>query len=187
MPRNSEPLRLRSTTILAVRRGGATVVGGDGQVSLGNVIVKGSARKVRRLGDGRVVAGFAGAGADAITLFERLENQLRGHGGSLTRAGVELAKEWRADRVLRRLDAMMIAADGERIFLISGNGDLIEPDGDCAAVGSGSGYALAAARALLGATELSAADVVRRAMEIAADICVFTNRNFVLESVEAPK
>jgi ATP-dependent HslUV protease, peptidase subunit HslV len=178
--------RFRGTTILAVRRGGVTVVAGDGQVSLGNQVVKATARKVRRLAEGRIVVGFAGGSADAITLFERLENQLRAHGASLARAAVELAKEWRTDRVLRRLEAMLLAVDGERIFLLSGTGDIIEPDGDCAAVGSGGPYALAAARALLENTELGAADIAGRAMAIAADICVFTNRNIIVESVSAP-
>lgn len=173
--------------MLAVRRGGEIVLGADGQVSMGNVVVKGTARKVRRLAEGRIVVGFAGSGADAITLFERLENQLRAHGGSLTRAAVELAKEWRTDRVLRRLEALLLAADGERIFLLSGTGDVIEPDGDCAAVGSGGPYALAAARALLEHTALPAREVAERALAIAADICVFTNRNLVLETVAAPE
>jgi ATP-dependent HslUV protease, peptidase subunit HslV len=177
----------RSTTVLAVRRGAEIVVVGDGQVTVGNMILKHGARKVRRLGDGgSIVAGFAGASADAITLFERLENQLKSHAGSLTRAAVELAKEWRADKVLRRLDAMMLAADGRRMFLLSGTGDVMEPDGDCAAIGSGGGYAVAAARALLECTELPARAVAEKAMALTADLCVFTNRNFVFESVTAP-
>jgi len=173
--------------VLAVRRGGEIVVVGDGQVTVGNMILKHGARKVRRLGEGgSIVAGFAGASADAITLFERLENQLKSHAGNLTRASVELAKEWRADRVLRRLDAMLLAADGRRMFVVSGNGDVLEPDGDCAAIGSGAGYAIAAARALLANTELPARVIAEKAMELAAELCVFTNRNFVLESIAAP-
>jgi ATP-dependent HslUV protease subunit HslV len=179
--------RWRSTTVLAVRRGGEIVVAADGQVSFGNMIMKSGARKVRRLGDGSIVAGFAGASADAITLFERLEGQLKAHGGNLTRAAVELAKEWRTDRVLRRLDAMMLAVDGQRIFVVSGNGDIIEPDGDCAAIGSGAGYALAAARALLENTDLPARAIAEKAMAAAAEICVFTNRSFAFETVSAPK
>lgn len=173
--------------MLAVRRGGEVVVAADGQVSAGNTILKATARKVRRLGEGgSIAAGFAGASADAITLFERLENQLKAHAGNLTRAAVELAKEWRADRVLRRLDAMMLATDGRRIFVLSGTGDVLEPDGDCAAIGSGGPFALAAARALLENTTLSAAEIAGKAMAIAAGICVFTNQNVVLETVAAP-
>lgn len=173
--------------MLAVRRGGEIVVVGDGQVSVGNMIVKHSAKKVRRLGEGgSIVAGFAGASADAITLFERLESQLKSHAGNLTRAAVELAKEWRADKVLRRLDAMMLAADGRRMFILSGNGDVLEPDGDCAAIGSGGGYAVAAARALLENTPLPAREIAEKAMALAADLCVFTNRNVTVEAVSAP-
>ncbi len=173
--------------MLAVRRGGEIVVVGDGQVTVGNMILKHGARKVRRLGEnGNIVAGFAGASADAITLFERLENQLKSHAGNLTRAAVELAKEWRADKVLRRLDAMLLAADGRRMFVVSGTGDVLEPDGDCGAIGSGAGYALAAARALLASTELPARAIAEKAMELAAELCVFTNRNLVLESIAAP-
>ncbi len=180
------PAGFRGTTVLAVRRAGETVLVADGQVSFGNMVMKASARKVRRLGEGgKVIAGFAGSGADAITLFERLEDKLRGHGGNLTRAAVELAKEWRTDRVLRRLDAMILAADAERIFLVSGTGDVIEPDADAAAIGAGAGYALAAARALLDNTDLAAVEIGRRALLIAADICVFTNREIAIESVSA--
>ena len=172
--------------MLAVRRGNEIVVVGDGQVSVGNQIIKHGARKVRRLGEeGSIVVGFAGASADAMTLFERLENQLKSHAGNLTRAAVELAKEWRSDRVLRRLEAMMLAADGRRIFVLSGTGDVVEPDGDCAAIGSGGGYALAAARALLENTELGAREIAEKAMGLAADLCVFTNRNFTVEAVAA--
>lgn len=177
----------RSTTVLAVRRGTEIIVVGDGQVTVGNMILKHGARKVRRLGEGGgIVAGFAGASADAITLFERLEDQLKSHAGSLTRAAVELAKEWRSDRVLRRLDAMMLAADGRRMFILSGTGDVLEPDGDCAAIGSGGGYAVAAARALLENTDLPARAIAEKAMALTSDLCVFTNRNFVFESVTAP-
>jgi ATP-dependent HslUV protease, peptidase subunit HslV len=179
---------VRGTTVLAVRRGGDTVMAADGQVSFGNMVMKAKARKVRRLGEGgRVLAGFAGAGADAMTLFERLEDQLKAHGNNLTRAAVELAKEWRTDRVLRRLDAMILAADAERTFLISGSGDVIEPDAESVAIGSGAGYALAAARALLEATDFGAAEVARRALGIAADLCVFTNREITIESVRAER
>ena len=172
--------------MLAVRRGNEIVVVGDGQVSVGNQIIKHGARKVRRLGEeGAIVVGFAGASADAMTLFERLENQLKSHAGNLTRAAVELAKEWRSDRVLRRLEAMMLAADGRRIFVLSGTGDVVEPDGDCAAIGSGGGYALAAARALLENTGLGAREIAEKAMGLAADLCVFTNRNFTVEAVTA--
>jgi ATP-dependent HslUV protease subunit HslV len=185
--RNSKKEQWRSTTVLAVRRGGEIVVVGDGQVSVGNMIVKQGARKVRRLGEeGAVVVGFAGASADALTLFERLESQLKSHAANLTRAAVELAKEWRADRVLRRLDAMMLATDGRRIFVLSGTGDVLEPDGDCAAIGSGGGYAVAAARALLESTDLPARTIAEKAMALAADLCVFTNRNVVVEAVSAP-
>mgnify|MGYP003871973765 CR=1 FL=1 len=187
MRTRDEARRWRSTTVLAVRRGNEVVVAADGQVSAGNTILKATARKVRRLGEGgRIAAGFAGASADAITLFERLENQLKSHAGNLTRAAVELAKEWRADRVLRRLDAMMLATDGRRIFVLSGTGDVLEPDGDCAAIGSGGPFALAAARALLENTPLPAAEIAGKALAIAAGICVFTNQNVVLETVAAP-
>lgn len=175
--------RLHGTTILAVRRGGKLTLGGDGQVTLGQTVMKASARKVRRMAEGRIVGGFAGSAADGIALFERLEAKLREHGSQLPRAAVELAKEWRTDRALRRLEAMLLVADRERTFLLSGTGDIIEPDSDAAAIGSGGGYALAAARALLGATELSAHEIVDRSLRLAGEICVYTNTNLTLEDL----
>ncbi|HEY5105679.1 MAG TPA: ATP-dependent protease subunit HslV [Caulobacteraceae bacterium] len=170
------------TTILAVRKDGSTVIAGDGQVSMGQTIVKGNARKVRRLAGGRVVAGFAGATADAFTLIERLEAKLEQYPEQLARACVDLAKDWRTDRYLRRLEAMLIAADAGAIFTISGSGDVLEPEHGVAAIGSGGHYALAAAQALIG-FELTAEDIARRAMGIAADICVYTNTQLTLETV----
>src|SRR5690242_7611562 len=164
------------TTILAVRREGAVAMGGDGQVTLGNTVMKGNARKVRRLADGKVLAGFAGGTADAFTLFERFEGKLEKY-GNLTRAAIELAKDWRSDRYLRRLEALLLVGDPEKLFIVSGNGDVIEPDHDVAAIGSGGQYALAAARALLGGSDLGARAIVERALDIAADICIYTNRN----------
>lgn len=173
----------RSTTIIAVRRGERAAMAGDGQVSLGQTVVKSHARKVRRLADGSVIAGFAGASADAFTLLERLEGKLKDYNGVLARASVELAKEWRMDRVLRRLEAMLIAMDTRSTLLISGTGDVIEPDEGVIAIGSGGMYALAAARALLAHTSLSAAEVARESMKIAAGICIYTNDEIVLEEV----
>jgi ATP-dependent HslUV protease subunit HslV len=173
----------RSTTIIAVRRGGHAAMAGDGQVSLGQTVLKDKARKVRRIADGKVVVGFAGATADAFALLERLEAKLKEHRGSLSRAAVELAKDWRTDRYLRRLEAMIIAMDAQHTFLLSGTGDVIEPDDGVIAIGSGGMYALSAGRALLRNTELPAAEVARRAMEIAAEICVYTNSELVLEEV----
>lgn len=172
------------TTILSVRRNGVVVIGGDGQVSLGNTVIKGTARKVRRLGKGQVLAGFAGATADAFTLFERLEAKLETHPGQLTRAAVELAKDWRTDRYLRRLEALMAVADNSVSLLITGNGDVLEPDDGIVAIGSGGNYALAAARALATQPDLSAHEIVTRSLNIAADICVFTNRNLTIETLE---
>ncbi|HEY7956251.1 MAG TPA: ATP-dependent protease subunit HslV [Polyangia bacterium] len=176
-------MRIRSTTILAVRRGGKVVIGGDGQVTLGNTVMKGNARKVRRMHDGKVVAGFAGSAADGIALFERLEGKLKEASGNLPRAAVELAKDWRTDRALRKLEALMIVADGDRTFLVTGTGDVIEPEGGAIAVGSGGPYALAAARALLEATELDARQVTERALKIAGEICIYTNQNLQFEEV----
>ena len=176
-------VRIRSTTVLAVRRGGHVVIGGDGQVTMGNTVVKASARKIRRLADGKIVAGFAGSAADGITLFEKFEARLKEYNGNLARAAVELAKDWRTDRVLRRLEALLLVADKEKILLLSGTGDVIEPDGDAAAVGSGGPYALAAARALLGATELPAREIAERALAIAGDICIYTNGNRSFEEL----
>jgi ATP-dependent HslUV protease subunit HslV len=173
------------TTILAVRRDGRTVIAGDGQVSMGQTIVKGAARKVRTLAGGKVLAGFAGATADAFTLIERLEAKLEQYPDQLARACVDLAKDWRTDRYLRRLEAMLLVADKGSIFTVTGVGDVLEPEHGVAAVGSGGNFALAAARALLDNTELDAEAVARRAMAIAADICVYTNGNLVVETLEA--
>ncbi len=170
------------TTILGLRKGGRTVMAGDGQVTLGNTVVKASARKVRRLYQERVLAGFAGATADAFTLFEKFEGKLEATSGNLTRAAVDLAKEWRTDKMLRRLEAMLLVADSERLLLISGSGDVIEPDGDVLAVGSGGPYALAAARALMD-SEMDAEAIARRALGIAAEICIYTNPQIVLETL----
>jgi len=170
------------TTILTVRKGGTVAIGGDGQVSIGQTIVKANAKKVRRLGNGGVIGGFAGATADAFTLFERLESKLEQYPGQLTRAAVELAKDWRTDRYLRRLEAMMIVADRDVSLVLTGTGDVLEPEAGIAGIGSGGNYALAAARALLDGP-LDAEAIVRRAMEIAADICVYTNRNVTIETL----
>jgi ATP-dependent HslUV protease subunit HslV len=175
--------RIRSTTVLAVRRGGQVAIGGDGQVTMGNTVVKGTARKIRRLYDNRILAGFAGSAADGITLFEKFEARLKDANGNLLRGAVELAKDWRTDRVLRRLEALLLVADRERILLLSGTGDVIEPDGDAAAIGSGGPYALAAARAFLSATELSAREITTRALTIAGEICIYTNTNQSIEEL----
>ncbi len=178
-----DPIGWHGTTIIAVRRDGAVAMAGDGQVSLGQTVVNANARKVRRIGAGAVLAGFAGATADAFTLLERLEAKLERFPGQLERAAVELAKDWRTDRYLRRLEAMMAVADRERSFLISGNGDVLEPEDGVIGIGSGGNYALAAARALLSVPGLGAAEIARRAIDIAADICVYTNRNITLETI----
>ena len=174
----------RGTTIVSVRKNGTVAVAGDGQVSLGNTIMKGNARKVRRLAEGRVLAGFAGGTADAFTLFELFEGKLEQY-GNLTRAAIELAKDWRTDRRLRRLEALLCVADRECSLIISGNGDVIEPEDDLMAIGSGGAFAQAAARALLENTELDAEAIVRKALGIAAEICVYTNENLVVESLSA--
>lgn len=174
---------LRATTIVAVQRDGKSAMAGDGQVSLGETVMKSGARKVRKLDDGRVLAGFAGASADAFTLLERFEAKLKEHRHGLQRASVELAKDWRTDRYLRRLEAMMIVMDGSSMLLLSGNGDVIEPDEGVLAIGSGGAFARAAARALLRHTELDAAEVAREALRIAAEICVYTNDQIVLEEL----
>lgn len=174
---------IHATTIVAVRRDGRAAIAGDGQVTLGNTVVKNTARKVRRIGDGNVVVGFAGAAADGFTLFERLEGKLKEHRGHLQRACVELAKEWRLDRVLRRLEAMLIAADARSTLLISGTGDVIEPDEGCVAIGSGGPYALAAARALLAHSQLPAGEIAREALRIAGEICIYTNQSITLEEI----
>jgi ATP-dependent HslUV protease subunit HslV len=173
------------TTILSVRKGGQVIVAGDGQVSMGQTVVKSNARKVRRLGGGSVIAGFAGATADAFTLFERLEAKLEQYSGQLTRACVELAKDWRTDRYLRRLEAMMAVVDKDVSLILSGTGDVLEPEDDIIGIGSGGGYALAAARALIDIDGLDAETVARRAMAIAAGICVYTNDKITLEKLPA--
>ena len=173
-----------STTILAVRRNGAIALGGDGQVTLGSTVMKSNARKVRLLAGGKVLAGFAGGTADAFTLFERFEGKLEKF-GNLTRAAIELAKDWRSDRYLRRLEALLLVGNPESLFVISGNGDVIEPEHPLAAIGSGGPYAQSAALALLQNTELSARDIATRALNIAADICIYTNRNLIIEELSA--
>jgi len=172
--------QVHATTIIAVRKDGKVALGGDGQVSIGDTVIKAHANKIRTLKGGKVLAGFAGSVADAITLFEKFEEKLDRHPGNLPRAAVELAKDWRSDRVLRRLDALLVVTDTEHSFLLSGAGELIEPDDGVLAIGSGGNYALAAARALITDSALPAAAVVRRALEIAADICVYTNRNITV-------
>lgn len=175
--------QLHGTTILAVRRGNGVAMGGDGQVSFGQMVMKGNARKVRRLYHERVLAGFAGGTADAFTLFERFEGKLEKHSGHLARSAVELAKDWRTDRMLRRLEAMLLVADKETSLIITGSGDVIEPEHDLMAIGSGGSFAQAAARALLENTNLTAREVVEKSMAIAADICVYTNHNLTLEEL----
>jgi ATP-dependent HslUV protease subunit HslV len=169
-----------ATTILAVRRDGKVALGGDGQVTTGDVVAKSAAVKVRKLRDGKILAGFAGSVADAFTLFEKFEEKLERYPGNLSRAAVELAKDWRSDRYLRRLEALLAVADREHLYMLSGNGDVIEPDDDVVAIGSGGSYALAAARALKEHSDLPAAEIVRRALEIAGDICIYTNRNITV-------
>ena len=176
--------RIRATTILAVRRNGLVALGGDGQVTVGETIMKSNALKVRTLQGGRLLAGFAGAAADAFTLFEKFEEKLERHPGNLPRAAVELAKDWRSDRVLRRLEALLAVVSRDHGFIISGTGDIIEPDDGILAIGSGGSYALAAARALMGSTDLPPRDIVRRSLEIAGEICVYTNTHItVLEPI----
>jgi ATP-dependent HslUV protease subunit HslV len=174
----------RGTTIVSVRRGNSVVIGGDGQVSLGNTIMKSNARKVRRLFNGKVVAGFAGGTADAFTLFERFESKLETHQGNLLRAAVELAKDWRTDRFLRRLEALLAVADAKTSLIITGNGDVIEPENNLIAIGSGGPFAQSAALALLENTELNARDVVEKSLSIAADICIYTNKNYTIEALD---
>ncbi len=176
--------QFRGTTILSVRRKGQVVIGGDGQVSMGNTVMKGNARKVRRLYHDRVLAGFAGGTADAFTLFERFEAKLEKHSGNLTRSAVELAKDWRTDRMLRRLEALLAVADEEASLIISGNGDVIEPEDHLMAIGSGGPFAQAAARALIDSSDLSAEDIVRKSLTIAGDICIYTNHNLTLETLQ---
>jgi ATP-dependent HslUV protease subunit HslV len=178
------PPRVRSTTILAVKQGSAVVVAGDGQVTINGTVVKSTARKVRRMAEGKVVAGFAGSAADGMTLFDRFEDKLKEHGNAITRAAVELAKDWRADKVLRRLEALMIVADRDCVFVISGNGDVIQPEDGAVGIGSGGTYAVAAARALLKHSDLTAAEIAREAMAIAADICIYTNTEVTIEELK---
>lgn len=175
----------RGTTILSYRRNGQVVIGGDGQVSLGNTVMKGNARKVRRLYNDKVIAGFAGGTADAFTLFERFEAKLEKHQGNLTRSALELAKDWRTDRIMRRLEALLAVADAHTSLIISGNGDVIEPEHGLMAIGSGGPYAQSAATALMENTDLSARDIVEKGLHIAADICIYTNHNLTIESLES--
>jgi ATP-dependent HslUV protease subunit HslV len=174
----------KGTTILSVRRGGKVVVVGDGQVSLGNTVMKSSARKVRRLSDGAVIVGFAGSTADAMTLYEKLEGKLKEYNGNLLRAAVELAKDWRSDKYLRRLEALLVAADSQHTLIVSGTGDVVQPDEGIAAIGSGGSYALAAARGLMRHTDMDAREVAETSLRIAAEICVFTNDSLTLEEID---
>lgn len=172
------------TTILSVRRPGQLALGGDGQVTLGNIVVKATARKVRRLYQGRILAGFAGGTADAFTLFERFESKLEKHQGNLLRSAVELAKDWRTDRMLRRLEAMLAVADRESSLIITGNGDVLEPEGGIVAIGSGGAFAQSAARALIENTDLSAREVISKSLGIAGDLCIYTNQSHTIETIE---
>ncbi|CAN5673506.1 ATP-dependent protease subunit HslV [soil metagenome] len=172
--------QFHATTILAVRKDGKVALGGDGQVTIGETVMKGRAQKVRKIRDGKVLAGFAGSVADAFTLFEKFEEKLERYPGNLSRAAVELAKDWRSDRVLRRLEAMLAVADRDHLYLLSGNGDVIEPDDQIIAIGSGGGYALSAARALQKHSDLPAAEIVRQGLEIAGEICIYTNQNITV-------
>ena len=176
-------MSFKGTTILCAKRDGKMVIGGDGQVTLGHVVMKGNARKVRTLFNGKVIAGFAGATADAFTLFERFEARLQTHNGQLMRAAVEMAKDWRTDRALRKLEAMMLVADTDNMLLISGTGDVIEPQHDFIAIGSGGNYAHAAAQALMENTDLPARDVVEKGLSVAAELCIYTNSNFTIEEL----
>jgi ATP-dependent HslUV protease, peptidase subunit HslV len=176
-------VEIHGTTILSVRRGNSVVVAGDGQVTLGNTVVKGGARKVRRLGEGRAIGGFAGSAADGMALFDRLDDKLREQRAPLRRAAVELAKEWRTDRALRRLEAMLVVADADGTFILSGSGDIIEPDDGVCAIGSGGSFALSAARALIRHTELSPRAIAETAMSIAAEICIYTNSSLTIEEL----
>jgi ATP-dependent HslUV protease subunit HslV len=177
------PESIYSTTILAVKRNGVTVVAGDGQVTLGHIVMKSTANKLRSINDGKIIGGFAGAAADGFTLFERLENKLEMHPGQLKRSAIELAKDWRSDKYLRKLEAMMIVCDKDNILVVSGNGDVLEPEHEAVAIGSGSNYALAAARALLTNTKLTAEKIAQASMSIAADMCIYTNHNIIFQKV----
>ena len=176
-------MEIHGTTILCVRRGGTVVLAGDGQVTMNNIVLKAQARKVRRLYDDKVLAGFAGSTSDAFTLFERFEGKLKEYRGNLTRAAVEMGKDWRTDRILRRLEAFMIVADSSKTFLLSGSGDVVEPDDEVCGIGSGGHFAVAAARALAENTDLGARDIAEKAMGIAADICIYTNHRIVVEEL----
>jgi ATP-dependent HslUV protease subunit HslV len=176
-------VKSHSTTILSVRRGGTVVIAGDGQVTLGNTVVKAGARKVRKLGDGRAIGGFAGSAADGIALFDRLDDKLREQRSPLRRAAVDLAKEWRTDRALRRLEAMLVVADSESTFILSGAGDVIEPDDGVCSIGSGGGYALSAARALLRHTQMTPREIAETAMQLASEICIYTNSQLTIEEL----
>jgi ATP-dependent HslUV protease, peptidase subunit HslV len=176
-------MEIRGTTILCVRRAGHVVLAGDGQVTMSNVILKANARKVRKIHDNKILAGFAGSTSDAFTLFERFEDKLKEYRGNLTRAAVEMGKDWRTDRVLRRLEALMIVSDATKTFILSGTGDVVEPDDDVCGIGSGGQYAMAAAKALLKYTDLSAREIAEKAMEIASDICIYTNKIVAFEEL----
>ena len=176
-------MQMQGTTIIGVKIGNKIAVGGDGQVTLGNTVIKATAQKIRTLFDGKVIAGFAGATADAFTLFEKFEGKLKQYKGNLKRAAVELAKDWRSDKILRRLEAMIIVADKENMLVISGTGDVLEPDNDAIAIGSGGSFALAAARALKNNTKLSAAEIVEKSLKIASDICIYTNGNIIVKEL----
>lgn len=175
---------MKATTIVCVRRRGKVSIAGDGQVTLQNTIMKNKAKKVRRMADGKVLGGFAGSAADGMTLFEKFEAKLEAYSGNVCRAAVELARDWRTDKVLRKLEAMMIVADRDNMLILSGNGDVLEPDYDVTAIGSGSAYAIAAARALLENTDLEAEEIATKAINIAADICIYTNKNITVESLD---
>ncbi len=177
-------IEMKGTTILSVRRGSMVAIGGDGQVTMGNTVAKSNAKKIRRLYENRVLVGFAGSTADAFTLFEKLEDKLSEYSGNLTRSCVELAKDWRTDRILRRLEALLIAADKNNTYIISGSGDVLEPDSDVCAIGSGGNYALAAAKAMIEFTNLDAKTIVEKSLQIAASICIYTNNNITIDTLE---
>ncbi|MBO5123997.1 MAG: ATP-dependent protease subunit HslV [Spirochaetaceae bacterium] len=179
--------QIRSTTVIAVRKDGRVAMAGDGQVTMGNTVMKGNARKVRRLYDGKVLTGFAGATADAFNLFDKFEGKIKEYAGDLTRAAVELAKQWRTDKALRQLEALLLVADKDKILLISGTGDVIEPENDVLAIGSGGNYAYAAALAYLESSDLSAREIAQRSLKIAGDICIYTNNNIVVEELPLPE
>ncbi len=177
-------IEMRGTTIVSVRKGGCVAIGGDGQVTMGNTVAKSNAKKIRKLYEDKVLVGFAGSTADAFTLFEKLEDKLSEYSGNLTRACVELAKDWRTDRILRRLEALLIAADSKNTYIISGSGDVLEPDDDVCAIGSGGNYALSAAKAMIKFTNLNAKEIVQHSLKIAASICIYTNDNITVDTLE---